>query len=88
MILAVASIAVPVIHASLFRLANNAIRPPAANVLQIDGSADIAGVTLTTRFLDVAADRVQFLRELLDIFGSQVGIFLDIGDCHQFPLKF
>ena len=76
----------PAAHATLFRLANSAIRPPAAKrALQLDGPADVAGVALAAGLLDVGSDRVEFARQLLDVLGGEVRVLLDVGDGHGGP---
>jgi hypothetical protein len=50
--------------------------------LELDGSPHIAGIALPARLLDIGADGVELGRELLDVLGGQVGVFLDVGDRH------
>lgn len=50
--------------------------------LELNRAANVARVALTAGLLDFGSDRVQLLRELLDVLGGQVSVFLDIGDSH------
>ena len=52
------------------------------STLQLDGSADVAGVLLAAGLLDVGSDRVQLTSQFLDVLGGEVGVLLDVADSH------
>ena len=52
------------------------------SALELDGAADVAGVSLAAGLLDVGPDRVEFASERFDVLGSEVGVFLDVADGH------
>ena len=51
--------------------------------LKRDGAPDVCAVLFAARILDVAADRVQFDSERLEVRLAQVGEFGHVGYCHR-----
>ena len=84
MIFAAASIPVPSGPGDLVPAGEQGDSPAGGkSPLQLDGAADVAGVALAAGLLDIGPDRIEFTPQFLDVFSSEVGVQLDVGDGHS-----
>src|ERR1700691_2359447 len=52
------------------------------SALQLDCSADVAGVSFAPGLLDIGSDRVQFAAQFFDVGRGEVYVLPDVGDRH------